>query len=254
MTSTTAALLEFFLLGLATPLTATCVIPLYPTFIGYLASTGSTGSSDPSDLDDERSRDTPVAVLGALVVAGVLAFVMIVGLLWTVVLESGVSSAVSVVSPVAFAVLAVVGAVLLVSPSGFSRLPAIEPPHTRYPTLSAFGYGFFFGATVIPCNPGLIALFVSRSTVAFPAFDSQLEIMLGFLAFGLGIGAPLLAFALLSQPFGERVTRTLARYNGPINRLVGVVLLVVSLYYLVFVFHVVPGTEGLEPPFGLYLD
>ncbi|QRV15867.1 cytochrome C biogenesis protein [Haloterrigena salifodinae] len=241
MTSTTAALLEFFLIGLATPLTATCVVPLYPAFIAYLASAG------------EGSRDTPVAVLGGLVVAGVLAFVALVGLLWTVVFEAGVSDAVGFVSPVAFAVLAVVGAVLIVSPSGFARLPTIEPPHTQYPTLSAFGYGFFFGATVLPCNPGLIALFFGRSTVAFPAFDSQLEVMLGFLAFGLGIGAPLLAFALVSQPFGRRVTRTLARYSGPINRVVGAVLLVVSLYYLLFVFNVIPGTAGLEPPFDLYL-
>ena len=250
MTSTTAALLEFFLLGLATPLTATCVVPLYPTFIAYLAS---AGAADSAASGDDRSDAPPVAVLGGLVVAGVLAFVTLVGLLWTVVLEAGVSSAVGVVSPVAFGVLAIVGAVLVVDPSGFARLPTVEPPHTRYPTLSAFGYGFFFGATVIPCNPGLIALFFSRSTVAFPAFDSQLEVMLGFLAFGLGIGAPLLAFALVSQPYGRRITRTLARYSRPINRLVGVVLLVVSVYYLVFVFSVVPGTEGLEPPFDLHL-
>ncbi|WP_436347872.1 cytochrome C biogenesis protein [Natronorubrum sp. FCH18a] len=235
MTSTAAALLEFFLLGLATPLTAACVIPLYPGFIAYLATTG------------ERDRSPPVGVLGALVVAGVIAFMMTVGLLWTAVFGTSVTNAVDRVSPIAFGVLAVVGTVLLVAPTAFSRLPSVEPPHSRYPTLSAFGYGFFFGGIVIPCNPGLIALFFSRSTVAFPAFDSHLEVMLGFLAFGLGIGTPLLAFALLSQPYSRRVTRTLARYSTPINRVVGLVLVAVSLYYLLFVFRVVPGFGGLEP-------
>ncbi|WP_049928256.1 cytochrome c biogenesis protein CcdA [Halopiger goleimassiliensis] len=239
MASTSAALLEFFLLGLATPLTAACVIPLYPGFLAYLTSVGG---------DDDGGRSTPVALLGVLVVAGVLAFMAVVGLLWTAVFGGGVTDAVERLSPLAFAVLAVVGLVLVVSPGGFSRLPTIEPPHSRYPTASAFAYGFFFGAIVIPCNPGLVALFVSRSTVAFPAFDAGWEVLLGFLAFGLGIGAPLLAFALLDQASSRRITRTLARHSGAINRAVGVVLLAVSAYYLVFVFQVVPGTAGLEPP------
>ncbi|SEH11828.1 cytochrome c-type biogenesis protein [Natronorubrum sediminis] len=236
MTSTASALLEFFLIGLATPLTAACVLPLYPSFVAYLASTGT------------HSRSPSTGVLGILVVAGVLSFMAVVGSLWTVVFSGGVTRAVTQLSPVAFAVLAVVGLVLVVAPAGFSRIPTVEPPHSRYPTLSAFGYGFGFGAIVIPCNPGLIALFFSRSTVAFPEFDTQLEVMLGFLAFGLGIGAPLLAFALVSQPYSRQVTRLLARYSDPINRVVGVVLLVVSAYYLLFVFQVIPGTGALEAP------
>lgn len=232
MPSTAASLLEYFLLGLATPLTATCVIPLYPGFLAYLASAG------------DRDRGPPIALLGGLVVAGVIAFMAAVGLLWTTVFRGGVAGAVDLLSPIAFGALAVVGVMLLVAPGGFSRLPTIEPPHSRYPTLSAFAYGFCFGAIVIPCNPGLIALFFSRSTVAFPAFDSQLEVVLAFLVFGLGIGTPLLAFALLSQPYSRQVTRTLARYSGVINRLVGVVLVAVSLYYLIVVFQVVPFVSG----------
>ncbi|RKD95440.1 cytochrome c biogenesis protein CcdA [Halopiger aswanensis] len=233
---TAAALLEFFLLGLATPLTATCVVPLYPSFIAYLASVGGQDESGGAD-----GADGPSAILlGLLVVAGVLAFMVALGVVWTTVLQRSISDAVTALSPLAFAVLAVVGAVLLVAPNGFARLPTIEPPHSRYPTLSAFAYGFFFGTIVIPCNPGLIALFLGRSTVAFPAFDSQLEVLLGFLAFGLGIGTPLLALAVVSQSAGRRATRTLARYSGAINRLVGVVLVAVSLYYLIVVFEVVP--------------
>lgn len=236
MTSTASALLEFFLIGLATPLTAACVLPLYPSFVAYLAATGGP---------DGSVRGPPPAVLGVLVVAGVVSFLAVVGLVWTVLLGTSVTGAVDRLSPIAFGVLAVVGAVLVVAPHGFARLPSVEPPHSRYPTLSAFGYGFFFGAIVIPCNPGLIALFFSRTTVAFPAFDSQLEVLLAFLAFGLGIGAPLLAFAVLSQSYSRRVTRALAHYSRPINRAVGVVLLAVSLYYLLVVFQVVPGVDGL---------
>jgi cytochrome c-type biogenesis protein len=217
---------EHFLLGVATPLTAACVIPLYPAFIAYLASAG--------DGENERS----VALLGVLVVAGVLSFMALVGILFTFVLQESVNTVVENVSLPAFGLLAIVGAVLVVDPKRFSRIPSVEPPHTRYPTASAFSYGFFFGSIVIPCNPGTIALFFARTPVLY---DTRLESMLGFVFFGLGIGAPLLAFALLSEPFGRRVTSTLARYSSPINRVTGAILLAVSVYYLVVVFDVVGG-------------
>ena len=231
MTSTEAALLDFFLIGLATPLTAACVLLLYPAFIGYLGSIG------------RHEQDRSIALLGVLVVAGVISFMTVIGILWTLVFGAGISQAVETISPGAFLVLSVVGLVLVISPGGFARLPSVEPPHTTRPYLSAFGYGFFFGAIIIPCNPGLIALFFSRTTVVFPAFDSQLEVMLAFLVFGLGIGAPLLVFALLSQPYSEQVTRLLARHSEIINRGVGLILVVVSAYYLLFVFRAVPGVS-----------
>lgn len=240
MTSTALALLEFFLIGVATPLTAACVLPLYPAFVAYLGSMG------------KREGPSSPALLGVLVVAGVVAFMALFGLLWTALLGAAIERGVEAVSPVAFLVLAVVGLVLLVAPEGFARLPSVEPPHTRRPNASAFAYGFFFGAIVIPCNPGLIALFFSRSTVVFPAFDTQVEVMLAFLAFGLGIGAPLLALALVSQPYSERVTRVLARHSDVINRLVGVVLVLVAAYYLLFVFAVLSGIPAvLGIPGGL---
>ncbi|MFP8951471.1 cytochrome c biogenesis protein CcdA [Natrialbaceae archaeon A-arb3/5] len=222
---TLTGLVEHFLLGVATPLTAACVLPLYPAFIAYLAS-----------ADDAGSRRS-VARLGLLVVAGVLAFMAAVGVVFAFVLQTSINRVVASVSPVAFAALALVGVVLLVDPGGFSRLPSFEPPQSRYPSRSAFCYGFAFGAIVLPCNPGTVALFFARTPVLY---DTHAESLLGFLAFGLGIGAPLLSFALLSEPFGRRVTRTLARYSDPINRGTGAVLLAVAGYYLVFVFEVVP--------------
>lgn len=227
-------LAEMFWIGVATPLTAVCVLPLYPAFISYLASTG----------DDDGRRHSPV-LLGSLVVAGVIAFMAAAGLLFVVVLGVGIEGGfVGRIGPWLFAILAVVGAVLLADPGGFSRLPSVEPPHTEYPRVSAFGYGFFFGGIIIPCNPGFIGLFFARQAVLF---EGALQNMIGFLLFGLGIGTPLLAFAVLSESFGRRVTRTLARYADPINRAVGGFLLLVAVYYLVFVFAVVPGLNPTPP-------
>jgi cytochrome c-type biogenesis protein len=239
MTSTVTALSEFFLIGVATPLSAACVLPLYPAFIGYLAAAG----------DGDRARSP--AVLGILVVAGVLTFMTLTGLLAVVVIGDSAGLVVQRVSPFAFALMAVVGVVLAVAPGGFSRIPAYEPPHLRYPTASAFVYGFFFGAIILPCNPATLTLFFARATTILPGLDTQFEAILGFVAFGLGIGAPLLTFAFLSQPFSERITRVLARYSKPINRVVGAVLAVIAVYYLLFIFQVIPGSEGLQPPVEL---
>lgn len=234
-----AAFAEMFWIGVVTPLTAVCVLPLYPAFISYLATAG----------DDDGQRRSPV-VLGVLVVAGVISFMTAVGYLFVVLLGTGIEGGfVGRFGPWAFGVLAVIGAVLLVDPAGFSRLPSFEPPHTAYPYASAFGYGFFFGGIIIPCNPGFIGLFFARQAVLF---EGAVQNMVGFLLFGLGIGTPLLAFAVFSESFGRRVTRTLARYADPINRAVGGFLFLVAVYYLVFVFAVIPGLNPSPPPLPFF--
>lgn len=214
---------EFFAIGLATPLTAACVLPLYPAYLSYLASTGG------------RTR-SPTQLAG-LVVGGVIVGMATIGVVFGVLLGVGIGSAVQTVSPVAFGILLLIGMVMLVAPHGFGRLPTIEPPHTRYPTLSAFGYGVFFAGIVIPCNPALVSLFIVRATTFGDGIVSNVS---SFVAFGLGIGAPLLVLGGVSEGAGQRMTRALARYSGPINRATGIVLIGVSAYYLVWVFGLTP--------------
>jgi len=222
---TASALVSHFWLGVLTPLTAVCAIPLYPAFIAFLAS-----------ADGEGRRRSP-ALLGLLVVAGVVAFMTAIGIVYSLVLGEAVNDAVETFSPVAFWVLAGVGVVMLVRPRLFAGLPTVEPPQSEYPAASAFSYGFFFGAIIIPCNPGLIATFFSTTPVLY---DTQLASMLGFLSFGLGLGAPLLAFAVVSESVGRRLTRLLAQHSAVVYRVTGIVVLAVSAYYIWFVLPTVP--------------
>lgn len=217
-----ADLFGSFVLGLLTPLTAVCVLPLYPGFLAYLSNQAAP-------------EDGPsVAALGALVAAGTVGFMFLFGLAFSTVLEVSLTRVIEVVSPVAFVALAGLS-VLLIFDADFERLlPAVEPPQSKHPVASALGYGFFFGAIVVPCNPAFIALFFARSFL----FTDPVVNLLNFLSFGGGIAAPLLAFAVASEPWSHRVIGTLTRYRTPINRLSGGVMLVVSLYYLVVVFDV----------------
>ncbi|RDZ48577.1 cytochrome C biogenesis protein [Haloferax sp. Atlit-19N] len=271
LTDLAPRLFELFVLGVGTPLTAACALPLYPGFLAYLArqssranaespspaggtadGRGSRGRGDGNggegeDGDRDGDGGLPIAVLGGLVTAGAVSFMLVVGVVFSFLLELSLTAVVEVVSPAAFGVLFVVSLALLFDAKVFARLPTVEPPETRHPALSAFAYGFFFGAIVLPCNPGFIALFFARVPVLF---DTAAESLLGFLAFGLGIGAPLLAFALVSERYSRRATRWFARHTTVINRVTGAVMLVVSAYYLLVVFDVL----GVAPVLESLLD
>lgn len=210
-----------FAIGLAAPLTAVCVIPLYPGFIAYLSNT--VDGTAPS-----------VAYLGALVALGVISFMFLLGLVFTTVLEVALTSVIGIVSPVAFAALGVMSLLLLADVDFERLLPALDPPGSDRPTPAAFGYGFFFGAIIIPCNPGFVAVFFARSLL----FTNPVANVLNFLAFGGGIATPLLALAVISDRWNQRILGWLTTHRTLVNRLTGAIMLVIALYYLIIVFDV----------------
>ncbi|MDA1197009.1 MAG: cytochrome C biogenesis protein [Nanoarchaeota archaeon] len=212
-----------FVLGLLTPLTAVCVLPLYPGFLSYLASRVETG----------KSRYYPLK-LGLLVVSGVLSFMLLLGLLFTTLFEVSLNSIISVVSPIAFGLLGGISVLMIfnVDLSGF--FPQVHAPLKKNPFWSAFLFGFFFGTIVIPCNPGFIAAFFARSLL----IANPLANMLNFLFFGLGIGAPLLVLALLSSGKSQALITWLTARKKGLNLVAGLIMLGISLYYLIFVFQV----------------
>lgn len=213
-----------FLIGLATPVTAVCVLPLYPGFLSYLASS----------IEGEGTR-TRFLELGALVVAGVMTFMLSIGVLFAFVLQRSLSNVIEVVSPFAFGVLALVSVFLLLDidlPFG----SGIQIPRLEHPRLEALFFGLFFGAVVIPCNPALITFFLARSFL----LEAPATKLLSFAAFGLGIGTPLLVLSAVSSAKARKVTSLLTENSSLIHRGSGAVMLAVSLYYLVRVFGVVP--------------
>jgi cytochrome c-type biogenesis protein len=82
----------------------------------------------------------------------------------------------------------------------------------------------------------MIAAFFSKS-LAFSHLDIIFN-MLNFILFGIGIATPLLVFSLLSQAVSLRIIRFLTKRSALINRVAGSLMLGVSLYYLIAVFHI----------------
>lgn len=219
----TTEFLSSFLLGLATPLTAVCVLPLYPGFISYLSK----------QFDGSESRRT-YALFGSLVVAGVMSFMLALGVVFSTVIQTSLTGVIEIVSPIAFGLLGVFSIALILNLDFHRFIPESSTPRFENPLANAFGFGFFFGAVIIPCNPAFIATFFARAFL----FETPLTSLLNFSLFGLGIGFPLMIFSLLSSTKSQEVISLLQKHEELINRGSGLIMLTVSVYYLVFVFGV----------------
>lgn len=217
--------LNSFLLGLATPLTAACVLPLYPGFISYLSN----------QMDGTESKRT-YALFGGLVTAGVVGFMLTLGLLFTTLIGTSLTVVTQVVSPIAFGLLGVISLFLILDLDFQSFVPSVQSPKFEDPLKNAFSFGFFFGAIVLPCNPGYIAVFLARATL----FTSPVSSMGNFLLFGFGMGFPLFAFTVASANKSKEIINFLTSHEKIINRGSGLLMLGISLYYLIFVFNVLP--------------
>jgi cytochrome c-type biogenesis protein len=213
--------LSTFFLGLATPLTAACVLPLYPGFLSYLSN----------QFSENPSRRT-YALFGVTVVAGVMSFMLILGVFFTAVLQQSLSAVIQVVSPIAFTLLGIFSIVLIFDLDFQSRLN-FQAPEFENPLLNGFSFGFFFGAIIIPCNPAFISIFFARSFL----FTNPVNSLLNFLMFGIGIGFPLLVFSLVSSAKSQKIISFITNHESKINKATGAIMLAVSLYYLTCVFH-----------------
>jgi cytochrome c-type biogenesis protein len=210
-----------FWLGVLTPLTALCVIPLYPAFLARLART----------VGERRDSRRYLALFGVLVSAGVIAFMALIGVIFTTWLQASLTEVIGIVSPIAFAIIFVAGLVLL---AGWKPKRKVRPNRISNPYLAAFVYGFFFGAIVIPCNPALIAAFFARVATTTDAVANIAQ----FAAYTLGIVAPLLAFSLVGRASSRWMVNSLVTYERPISIVAGLTMMGVAAYYLVAVFQV----------------
>jgi cytochrome c-type biogenesis protein len=219
-------LLSTYFLGLLTPLTAVCVLPLYPGYVSFLARR----------LGKKSRENTGSLALGAFVTSGVVVSMAIVGVVFTTFLKVSLTEVIGIISPIAFGILAAISILLIVNVDLGRIFPKVRVPEIKNPIPQAMLFGLFFGAIVLPCNPGMIAAFFSKSLAL-----SHLDIifnMLNFILFGIGIATPLLVFSLLSQAVSRRIIGFLAKRSVLINRVAGSLMLTVSLYYLIAVFHI----------------
>lgn len=221
-----AELISAFFLGLLTPLTALCVLPLYPGFLAYLSK----------QMTGERNDKKTLILSGIFVALGVIVFMFLLGIIFTTFLQVSLTNVINIVSPIAFALLGLISILLIFNVNFGKFFPKVHAPLTKNPLLSAFVFGFFFGAIVVPCNPAFIAALFAQAL----ATASGVTNMFAFLAFGVGISAPLLVFSLISTKASTSIIGWLGRHQRKINLIAGILMLLIAVYYLICVFAWIP--------------
>ncbi len=212
-----------FIAGLFAPLGAVCILPLYPGFLAYLSA----------KLSGKESKKT-IVLLGVVVMTGVMMSMLVIGFIFTFLLQKSLTNVIGIISPVAFVIMAVVSILLIFNVDLGRFFPKTHAPILKNPFFSSFVFGLFFGIIVLPCNPtSLIVLFaISTSALSFSTN------FLNFVFFGIGMALPLLILSIISAAKSKEVTSYLTKYKRIINIVAGIAMLAISLYYLIFVFRI----------------
>lgn len=216
-----------FIAGLSAPIFAVCVLPLYPGFLSFLASRIKKKGK-------KFQNKQKIIVLGIITVLGIIISMFIFGLIFTFILQESLTKAIGIVSPIAFFMLLIVSILLIFNFNIGKFFPKINAPIKENSILTAFIFGLFFGAVVLPCNPApLIVLFaISTSTTSF------INNLINFLLFGLGMAMPLLLFSIISSQKSSKIIGWLSKNQRKINFITGLIMLIISIYYLFFVFQI----------------
>jgi len=196
--------------------TSPCVLPLYPGFLAYISG-GQEG------LQNKAGR----YFLGFFVLAGVLMMMLALGGIIAL-LSVSIGRALSIIIPLADAVIILFGILLLLNINPFKSLPQIQIPVVSHPFVNAFIYGLLYGPIALPCSGPLVVSVFALSLTASEVFR-QLNV---FFWFGMGFGIPLLLLSFLSGAAQRWITRQFAMRARLINVVSGLLLLGVGIYDL----------------------
>jgi len=196
--------------------TSPCVLPLYPGFLAYISG-GQEG----------MQNKTGKYFLGFFVLAGVLTMMLALGGIIAL-LSVSIGKALSIVIPLADAIIILFGILLLLNINPFKSLPQIQIPVLSHPFINAFIYGLLYGPIALPCSGPLVVSIFALSLTASEAFN-QLSV---FFWFGMGFGIPLLLLSFLSGAAQRWITRQFAMRARLINVVSGLLLVGVGIYDL----------------------
>lgn len=210
-------LIEAFILGNSAILTNVCILPLYPGLIAFLAG----------NAQNERSQKA-TKWLGLLVLAGVLTLMTFVGwLLYLLQLSFG--PILTTVLPIIYAIVILLGVLMLTGRNPFNRLATTEVPILSNPYTAAYTYGLLLGPMTLPCaGPLIVSAFLLGAGSALSLASS----LSYFFFFGLGFGWPLVLLPFIAMPVQRRFTGWMARNYKLLTQISGVLLVAIGLFGL----------------------
>jgi cytochrome c-type biogenesis protein len=208
--------LTAFTLGNAAILTNACLLPLYPGLLAFLAGNANRENSPRMG-----------ALLGVLVLAGVLTMMVIIGAALYF-LQQSFSNVLPVLLPLVYGIVILFGLMMLTGNNPFARLSTVQAPVLRNPYATAYVYGLLFGPMTLPCVGPLITAAFAVGSVS--GAGALVDGILYFLFFGLGFGWPLAVLPLIAAPVQRRLVGWLAHHHNLINRAAGILLIAVGVF------------------------
>lgn len=208
-----------FGLGNSAILTNICLLPLYPGLVAFLASNAET-----------PNKSMRTSWLGVLVLSGVLSSMLMIGLILYLVRQS-VSSLLTVVLPLAYLLIILMGVFTLFDKNPFVKMSTMHVPILQNRYATAFIYGAFLAPMTLPCIGPLV---VSTFVLGFGSIGSLIDSLLFFFAFGLGFGWPLLALSLLAQPIQRHFLDWITHHHRLINQIVGMLLIAIGVIGIIY--------------------
>jgi cytochrome c-type biogenesis protein len=144
-------------------------------------------------------------------------------------LSVSIGAALTIVIPIAYLLIILLGVALLFDYNPFKALPQVQVPILNNPYVNAYVYGLLYGPIALPCSgPLVVGIFTYSLTTA--EVLSKLSI---FMWFGIGFGLPLLLLSFLSGAAQQWVVRFFARHSRVINMIGGLLLVGVGFYGLI---------------------
>ncbi len=219
-------LLAFFALGIVSA-GHPCSLPMLPGFLGYLSSQGGRLG--------ERQR----SLVGILVVLGVLTGMVGFAAAATIA-KTSVGGLLTVATPAVITILVLFGILLITNHNPFLRLPYPTMPRSGGPLVQAYAYGGLYGVIALPCSlttilPALAVLLTPLPGIRPP---DPFNAFVLFLAFGLGLGLPVIVVSLISRVQGDWLVQEFAKRSRTVNVIAGVVMIGVAAYDAVLVYLV----------------
>ncbi|MCA9991881.1 MAG: sulfite exporter TauE/SafE family protein [Ardenticatenaceae bacterium] len=207
--------LQAFILGNTAILTNVCILPLYPGLVAFMAGNAA----------NERAQRA-TKWLGLLVLLGVLSLMLVVGALLYA-LQRSFGDILPFVLPVIYAVVILLGVLMLTGRNPFARLGTVQTPVLRNPYVAAYVYGLLLGPMTLPCTGPIV---VSAFLLGAGSTTALLDGLVYFFFFGLGFGWPLVLLPLLAAPLQRRFTRWTTQNYKLLTRVSGVLLVVIGLF------------------------
>ncbi len=212
-----------FILGNLAILGNACLLPLYPGLIAFLA-----GNSN------EKQSFRSSALLGVLVLSGVLTMMVMIGALLFFI-QSSFGGLLGVVLPAIYLVVIAFGIALLSGRNIFAKLQTAQAPMLRNRYITAYLYGLLFGPMTLPCTGPIITTAFLLGTADGGSLATELVY---FLSFGVGFGWPLLLLPLLALPLQRRIVGWLSQHHDVLTRASGVLLIAIGVFG--FITEIVP--------------